>query len=172
LRGHKSTVVLLPPQMKGMSVLFSFCFLQVALSIIVSLVATASPTYRANEVFVANKRSFDRLETSPFDFGGYAKRYSDDDSFDFNRRKKSFDRLETSPFSFGLSKRKRSFDRVSDSPFSFGLNKRSGETQRQEPVRSVYHLHRNQKPLSISELMRQVEQRQQQTDPSLLYYAQ
>jgi len=115
--------------MKGMSTMVSLCFVQVLLSIIAVMVANAHPTYRtnqfdANEVFVGapNKRSFDRLETSPFDFGAYVKRYNDDDSFDFNRRKKSFDRLETSPFSFGLSKRKRSFDRVSDSPFSFGYN--------------------------------------------------
>lgn len=67
-----------------------------------------------------NKRSFDRLETSPFDFGAYSKRYSDDDAFlDFYRQKKSFDRLEASPFDFGY-KRKRSFDRLDTSAFDFG----------------------------------------------------
>jgi hypothetical protein len=69
-----------------------------------------------------NKRAFDRLETSPFDFGAYSKRYSDDDSsFDFYRRKKSFDRLETSAFDFGY-KRKRSFD---GSAFDVVAKKRS-----------------------------------------------
>jgi hypothetical protein len=84
--------------------------------------------FRTNQLNL-HKRAFDRLESSPFDFGTYAKRFSDDDAFNFGlKRKRSFDRLDAGPFNFGL-KRKRSFDRLENSPFDqnfgFGLQKRS-----------------------------------------------
>ncbi|KAF7634811.1 hypothetical protein Mgra_00005704 [Meloidogyne graminicola] len=70
----------------------------------------------------AQKRAFDRLDISPFDFDAMTKRFNDDElsSLPFNfeylpsldTQKRAFDRLEDSGF-FGL--RKRAFDRLDNS---------------------------------------------------------
>ncbi|KAL7078461.1 hypothetical protein ACQ4LE_002679 [Meloidogyne hapla] len=70
----------------------------------------------------AQKRAFDRLDVSPFDFDAMTKRFNDDElsSLPFNfeyfpsldTQKRAFDRLEDSGF-FGL--RKRAFDRLDNS---------------------------------------------------------
>ncbi|CAK5087274.1 unnamed protein product [Meloidogyne enterolobii] len=77
----------------------------------------------------AQKRAFDRLDVSPFDFDAMTKRFNDDElsSLPFNfeyfpsldTHKRAFDRLEDSGF-FGL--RKRAFDRLDN---SFMLLKKS-----------------------------------------------
>ncbi|KAI6182301.1 hypothetical protein M3Y97_00365200 [Aphelenchoides bicaudatus] len=153
--------------MKGSScTVVSFLVLQVLYCLIGSF-ASAHPSghpsyvlgseHRTNQFAAPNKRAFDRLEASPFDFGAYAKRYSDDD-FDFYRTKKSFDRLENGPFNFGNLKRKRSFDRLDTGVFDFhGFQKRSVSGEQQPAFRPA-------KPLSIAEIVHQPE-------PSFLYFA-
>ena len=79
----------------------------------------------------AQKRAFDRLDMSPFDFDAMTKRFNDDElsamPFDdlyvpaLQVRKRAFDRLEDSGF-FGLQK--RAFDRLDN---SFMLMKRAEE---------------------------------------------
>jgi len=165
--------------------LLSFCCLLLCLIVTLTNAHPAgivlmpnSPNQRDGQLesgHYANKRAFDRLEASPFDFGAYSKRYSDDDSpFDFYRRKKSFDRLDTSSFSFGF-RRKRAFDRLDTSPFSFGMKKRSvsGDELRPSLAAQTHPANsRNNKqhPLSIVDFLEQVEQRRA-AEPSFLYFA-
>ncbi|KAI6229016.1 hypothetical protein M3Y99_01160300 [Aphelenchoides fujianensis] len=103
-----------------------------------------------------NKRSFDRLEVSPF--GSFSKRLQgdDDDAFPLYRRKKSFDRLDSNPF--GIFK-KRSFDRVDNSfGFEYGMKKRSLGNDAQIEQLALAAPSFGKQRLSIAKFLQQADQ--------------
>ncbi|KAI1718633.1 hypothetical protein Ddc_09278 [Ditylenchus destructor] len=112
-----------------------------------SAVSSANDRENSEPTFTMNKRAFDRLDMSPFDFESLSKRYSDDGD-DYYRRKKAFDRVDENGF-FGLVRRRRAFDRLEDNAFMFGRKRRS---QDYSPSESQYDgaVDQIQEPVQLS----------------------